>query len=459
LQQAALATDESGSKALFELASLEFRARNVDRTIALFRQYTQRFPAGAYRQQADKLLASALAGKFNEPAPGIEKPDVEKLYYRNSKRSLLDYPHFWFVQTGFSFLLSDYMDPTDDPAKPLEPSQDTEYAILANAGIGVGPWREGTKSASGGYIYRQNYYTTDSRLLQFFENPADPRFFPFRFDLLKRRHTLFGDFRGNIANNVDAGLFGRHEIAKIGSQFFSGAEEGDLRSTLNINDVTILIPWIGTTFVPGSRTTGYLYMRKEINAETQDLSNQTFTLFGANDNVMSFGVSHVHSLLNNQLTMSGEFFLYEFIFNDYWLDFKRMGFFGEADYRLSSSLSFNALAGLYQDSYALPRVRINGNCNTGQRSTGSTTIDTQPALCRRDDSGMVLQAGVRWNLATDTQVGASLLLVTNGNDSMEEYSFDQKKFQITVTRAFPSAQRVERLTERFADYVFFKEVR
>jgi hypothetical protein len=33
------------------------------------------------------------------------------------------------------------------------------------------------------------------------------------------------------------------------------------------------------------------------------------------------------------------------------------------------------------------------------------------------------------------------------------------KFQVAITRAFPSAQRVERLSERFADYVFFKEVR
>ena len=42
---------------------------------------------------------------------------------------------------------------------------------------------------------------------------------------------------------------------------------------------------------------------------------------------------------------------------------------------------------------------------------------------------------------------------------MQEYAFDQIKFQIAVTRAFPNVQRVERLSERFADYVFFKEAR
>jgi hypothetical protein len=459
LQQASVVQDDAGSKALFELASIEFRARNTERSMTLLRAYIQRFPAGSYRQQAEKLLASATTGKFSDPAPGIEKPDMERIYFSTAKRSLIDYPHFWFLQTGFNVVSSTFKDPTDDPQVPLEPREDLEYAIVANAGIGVGPWREGTKTASGGYIYRQNYYTNDTRLTQFFENPGDFRYFPFRFDLLKRRHTLFGDFRGNLTGNIDAGIFGRHEIAKIGSQFFSGIEEGDLRNTLNVSDTTVLIPWVGTSFLPGSRSTAYMYLRKEINAETQDLSNQTFSFFGNKDSVFSLGASHVQSLLSNRLTASGEIFRYEFIFNDYWLDFNRLGVFGEVDYKLNQAFSLNGMAGFYKDEYALPRVRMSGKCNTAARSDSSTGDDSVPALCRRDDDGLVFQAGARWNIAIDSQLSANLLYLSNSNSVMQEYTFDQIKFQIAITRAFPTAQRVERVNERFADYVFFKEMR
>jgi len=463
LTRAAGYADESASKALFELASLEYRTRNAERAITFFKSYTQRFPAGAYRAPADKLLAAAQAGRYSDPAPGIEKPDLERLHYRNNPRSLFDYPHFWFVQTGFMYLMSDYKDPTgysDGPA--LEAKSDNEYGLTANAGVGVGPWREGTRTASGGYLYRQTYYTTDTRLQQFLDDPFNTRYFPFRFDLLKRRHTLFGDFRGKLTDRFDGGVFGRYEIAKIGSEFFSGEEEGDLRSSLNINDTSILIPWISSSFSEKSRTTAYMYLRKEINLETPDLSNKTYDLLGGSGSpAFSVGASHSQSLMDNQLNLSAEIFHYDFIFNDYWMDFSRLGAFAEADFRINSSFSLNGLAGFYQDHYSLGRARLNGRCNTSSvASPGSTTTTpAAPTLCMRNDSGIVVQGGIRWNIKDDTQVSTSALYVANDNSTMQEFAFDQIKFQIAVTRAFPNVQRVERLSERFADYVFFKEAR
>jgi hypothetical protein len=469
LAQAAAYPDEPGSKALFELASLEYRTRNVERAISFLKSYIQRFPAGGYRAQADKLLAAATAGKFNDPATGIDKPDMERLYYRNSRRALFDYPHFWFLQTGFMLLTSEYSDPTGkEDGPPLKPGSDSEYGITANAGVGIGPWREGTRTASGGYLYRQTYYTTDSRVEQFMNDPGNLRYFPFRFDLLKRRHTLFGDFRGKLTEKFDAGVFGRHEIAKIGSEFFSGEEEGDLRSSLNISDTTTLIPWVGTSFVEKSRTTGYMYLRKEVNYETPDLSNKTYDLLGGSATpAFSIGASHSQLMMNDQLTLSGEVFNYDFIFNDYWVDFSRFGGFVEADYRINQSFALNGIAGFYQDHYSLGRPRMNGNCNTDsvQRATNTSdpvpapTPAPTPALCQRDDSGTVVQGGLRWNLQDDTQLSTSVLYVNNGNQTMREYDFTQVKFQIAVTRAFPNVQRVERMSERFADYVFFKEAR
>ncbi len=461
--QSAAHSNEAAGKALFELASLEYRTRNAERCITFLKSYVQRFPAGSNRPQADKLLASAQAGKFNELAPGIEKPDMERLYYSNNRRSLFDYPHFWFVQTGFMYLNSNYKDPSDDSGSPLVDASDSEYGILANAGVGIGPWREGTRTASGGYIYRQTYYSTDTRLQQFFDEPFNTRYFPFRFDLLKRRHTLFGDFRGKATEKFDAGVFGRFEISKIGSDYFSGDEEGDLRSSLSVSDTTVVIPWISASFAEKSRTTAYMYLRKEINFETPDLSNKTYDFFGGSATpALSFGASHTQFLMDNRLTISAEAFHYDFIFNDYWVDFSRLGAFGEADFRINSIFSLNGLAGFYQDHYSLGRPRMSGACNTNAvQVSGSDVGGTagQPILCTRDDSGLVFQGGIRWNLSDETQLGTSLLYVDNGNPTMQEFAFNQLKFQIAITHAFPNVQRVERLNERFADYVFFKEAR
>jgi len=299
-------------------------------------------------------------------------------------------------------------------------------------------------------------------LQQFLDDPFNTRYFPFRFDLLKRRHTLFGDFRGKLTDRFDSGVFGRYEIAKIGSEFFSGEEEGDLRSSLNINDTSILIPWISSSFSEKSRTTAYMYLRKEINLETPDLSNKTYDLLGGSGSpAFSVGASHSQSLMDNQLNLSAEIFHYDFIFNDYWMDFSRLGAFAEADFRINSSFSLNGLAGFYQDHYSLGRARLNGRCNTSSvASPGSTTTTpAAPTLCMRNDSGIVVQGGIRWNIQDDTQVSTSALYVANDNSTMQEFAFDQIKFQIAVTRAFPNVQRVERLSERFADYVFFKEAR
>lgn len=465
LSQSANYMDESGSKALFELASMEYRSKNTEKSIALLRSYTQKFPAGAYRAKADKLLASALAGNFKENAPGIDKPDMELLYFKNSRRSLLDYPHFWYFQTGFTYLTSEFKDPDS-----ISPGQvrllnriANEYGLMANGGIGIGPWRDGNKSASGGYLYRQTFYTTDSRFQDFFDNPIDLQNFPFRFDLLKRRHTLFGDFRNNFSNNFDVGVFGKMEISKIGSEIFSGQEDGELKSTLSLSDTSILIPWISTSFIPGSRTTGYMYMRKEINHETPDLSNKTYDLFGLSGSaVFSFGLSHAAKMFDDRLNWSAEVFNYDFVFNDYWSDFGRFGAFSEVDFQINQHFNMTGLIGIYQDDYALPRPRMNGSCKTGAATTdsgGATGNEEEPLMCSRADDGLVIQGGLGWTPRSDWQVSTSLLYVSNDNQTMQEYVFNQIKFQVALTWAFPNARRVERLNEKFADYVFFKETR
>jgi hypothetical protein len=143
------------------------------------------------------------------------------------------------------------------------------------------------------------------------------------------------------------------------------------------------------------------------------------------------------------------------------MDFSRLGAFAEADFRINSSFSLNGLAGFYQDHYSLGRARLNGICNTSSVAPpgNNPTGPAQPTLCMRNDSGIVTQGGIRWNIQDDTQISTSLLYITNDNSTMQEYTFDQIKFQIALTRAFPNVQRVERLSERFADYVFFKEAR
>jgi len=85
LQSAAQVADEYGSRATFELASLEYNARDRDKAGFWLNQYLARYPGGVYRSRATQMVQSLQTGLWIPNIRGVEKPDMEKALYRYNK--------------------------------------------------------------------------------------------------------------------------------------------------------------------------------------------------------------------------------------------------------------------------------------------------------------------------------------------------------------------------------------
>lgn len=462
LEYTARFNDEHGAKAAFELGVFYYKAKDGVRAKYWLSSYLQRSPPNAsHRAKAVELLNLVGTANYSSNPAGLEKPDLELAAYRYSNLSLYNYPHFWWTQIGGRNDQTDGWSPNNPPPGSIVKSGEASYSLLTAAGVGVGPVREGTMTAWAGYNYRQNWITDDYILENWLGDPTDLSSFPIRADLLDRRHQFYGDIRKQFRGVFFLGVFGRFEFERLGSKYFLSPEGDDLKVVLSLKDTTLLIPWAGVAFTDDIRTLFYFYMRKEINNSSPEHSNMTYDITGSTgQQKMSYGLSHAMDFPSIGLETSTELFNYNFIYNDYWLDYSRMGVIVGLDLQILPGLFITGLGGYYEDKYILPRFKT-GSCDstiaTGDDSgqnpaSGSDSVN----ICFRADSGTLMQGGLYWNYSQALRIGGSFLQVDNGS-KMREFSASRRTIEANVTWAFPSVKRVTRIVDRFADSAFTKE--
>ena len=453
-EYAAYFPDEPGSKAVMELAVSAYNHNDDGRARYWLQVYLHRFPQGGMVTRANELLRSLDPnGKRQEDVKASERPDPESVIFKYNHWSLFNYPHFWRLQIGTeSEEIQGYQ---PDEHHTIVQRTDSHYAFLVNAAIGVGPIREKYATAFAGYAYRQRWNAERETLDAWVKDPSNFQLFPLRGDLLERTHQVFGDVRRQFNDRYFLGLYARLDFTRAGSSFFPSPDDNDLRIVVSMKDTQLMIPWAGISWDDNMRTMIYLYMRKEINKASPDHTNKTYDITGSTgDKAMSFGISHVMEFPAIGLDVNGELFQYEFIFNDFWLDYTRKGVLVGADYNVWQNINLAALVGIYDDQYKLPRIK-QGDCNqTGD--VNSTTASSDAQQCKRADSGQLLQASVYWSYSSTTRVTGSYQMVVNSS-GMKEYSESKNTMRLDVAWAFPSIKRVQRFTERFADAAFTKD--
>ena len=456
LQSASQVTDEYGSRAIFELASIEYNERNREKSAYWLNIYLSRFPNGVYKMQSTQMLQSLASGMWIPNVRGVEKPDMEKALYRYNKLSLINYPHYWLIEAGTTYNISDGWEPKGGGG--LSPRATEQLGIIANAGVGVGPWREGPMTAWGGYSYRQQWFTDRERLDTWTDEITDFKYFPFRADLLERRHQFYGDFRRQILDQYFVGVFSRMEFARIGSNYFPTPDDNELKTVLRISDTTLFIPWVGATYYRDFRTLFYLFFRKEINSDSPELSNKTF-IFDGKEPAFSMGISHDMPFPEYDLNVDVELFQYEFVYNDYWLDYTRRGLITSGEFQFLPRWFGTLFLGYYSDVYQIPRKKlINCSSNKATEDQKNEPTASEPINCPRTDTGLLYQGGVYWNYTQFTRISANYLVVENSNSTQKEFSEKRQRLEASVTWAFPSVKRVDRFVNRFADSAFTKEV-
>ena len=442
-------TDDYAARSTFELAFMEYQSKSVPKADFWLSRYLQFYPQGPYAAQATRMLQALREGRWQSAFEPPKRPNLEDALFKYSKLSLSPKPHFWYLQGGWRQSTTSGNDPAEAD-KPLKPRSTVDIAGLINAAIGIGPIRQDDVTAFAGYSYRQLWYTDPDRLDTFLKNPTDFAYFPIRADLLERRHQVYADLRRDVGRLLYFGLFSRYEVSRMGSTFFPSPESDDLNQVIPISETQVMLPWIGASYLDNMRTLGYLYLRKELNSNTPEFSNKTFDFGQA---VMSFGLSHEMDFPNLDLSLSGEIFQYEFIYNDRWLDYKRLGGLFSIDHEFIPRWFVNALVGYYDDTYIQPIYR-QGSCSDNPKSKGSAS--ESPVKCVRKDSGLMFQGTVYWNWTQFQRFSAYVLQVKNQNPKQKEFEESTLSFQITYTLAFPSVKRVARFVDRFADTAFTK---
>lgn len=451
--------DEYASRATYEMAAIEYKARDGAKSAYWLNLYRSRYPSGVYYQQVNRMLISLQTGNWLENVDGVAKQSMEKALFKYNPLSLSEHPHYWFWEVGSNYEVRSGQEPANNGK--LNPTTSSNISLLANAGVGIGPLREGKTTAFAGYTYRQKWLTESERWKEFSDEGSSPDFgyFPFRPDLLERYHQFYGDIRRQVSSNLYWGVYGRYELARIGSNqaFFGG--DTDLAKVQKISDTQTLIPWVGAIFNKYNRTLFYWYLRKEINEESPEFSNKTYDLgfISGGDPLFSLGLSHQTSLPELDMELSAELFQYEFIYNDPWLDYSRKGAIASIEYQAIPRLYFTGSLGIYNDIYPLDRIKMT-QCNS-ETSTDSSQIslDDRPRFCQRTENGTLISAGAFWNWTQFNRFSLKYQVVQNKNSSQKEDELQKQVIVFRATMAFPSVTRVLRFTDRYADSAFTKQ--
>lgn len=451
-EYAARWSDEFGARATFELAVSFSQSGDDSKAKQWLNTYIQKFPRGPDIASAKELLKAVQAGEKIAPGRGFDRPDPELTIFKYHPWSLFKTPHFWQIQ------ISSYGDEVLG-YEPFETGKIKErsvsnYSLLTKSSIGVGPIRQKGATSFAGYTYKQDWLIQPETLQAFFTESFSLESFPIRGDLMERSHQFFGDVRRQYTQSLYLGAYARLEFSKVGSSFFPSPDESSLKVVTPSKDTQLVIPWVGWTWSNTSRSMLSLYLRKEIHNQSPEHSNKTYELNLADgEPAFSFTLSHSLDLAAKKLNLNIDVFQYEFIFNDYWLDYSRTGGLIGANYSMLNGLGASIIAGFYQDKYKLPHIRT-GGCGQGQPA--SNVESGVRTSCRRGDAGQMIQVSVYYDRSANLRFNVLALMVEN-KSNQKVFSSSKMGYAGGVSWSFPGTERVNRMTERFADAAFTKD--
>lgn len=444
-QKVAVSRSNYAGPATFELVVSYYNSRKRQKAMEWVQYYLSKFPNGRYVSKALKIRDNLVEKKFNKKIEGIAKPNMEKALFRYSPLSLMDDPHFWYLNFGGDIKLETGKELTTDGN--LKDRNDQIFKLNLKAGFGLGPVREKSITAFGGYEYAQYWYSTDERLNFFIKEPSFD-YFPFRPDLMVRDHKFYGDLRLELTDHWFSGAYIEYKLSTLGWSL-GGPEEINISesSTLIRND-NAFIPWTGISWNKNSRTLFYLFFKKSVDEIEPELSSKSYLFDGAP--ALSLGLSHTSSFPNTKTTLYAEFFLYEFIYNDPYKDFNRLGGFWVLSHVIFPTLEIDISFSYFQDNYIEARLKPE-NCRSTPTSDNNNSSNLQIVKCPVTQVGYMIEPQLNWAYKQFYKFFTKFQFVSSNNENIEELAYTQTNFMAGITIAFPSVKRITRYGERFSD--------
>jgi len=447
--------DSYSELATFELALLHYHAGNISEARKWGKIYLKRHDRGTHAAKAKRMLDSIDLGQQLKDLQGVEKPNMTEAKFKYHHLSLFNFPHFWMIQVGNETF--DFTGKRPDSGRKLTDHRNQVFGLLSNFGLGLGPFRSELFSFWTAYTYMQKWLTNTGRVKLFLKEPSDIKYFPFRFDLLERTHRVSGALTFKPHKQVNLGLYQEFAYRVMGSNQPSDPDGFNaLKGTIPLSYSTLTIPWAGISYFTYLRSFIYAYIEKTIDISDSDFSNVTFGRSGSSlfdYFYVSWGGRQVFMLKQYDLSLELDVFMTQYLFNDYWLDFSRLGGAAKLKMGFLSKIYLAARYGYMSDTYATDVIKV-GECSHVIGELSSSNINSKPRACDRVDTAIMYEFSGSFDLSPTKRIELQVVRVENMNINLQEYQRQETKFKLHFTFAFPSARKTLSYVNKFSDAVY-----
>jgi hypothetical protein len=427
---------------LLESAILEWEQEQPAQALSKLQDYLRQYPRSRDRRGVQELAKKIEMTKTSNPEDLAKlwkrlaiKPlqDGEEMY-RNHPFSMIAKPHMWYARTGTKYGTLETKYPIFDGLTPgkLANLKTTQQALYGDLGFALGPIRVQNSQVTAGYTYQTEWYTTEERINAYSDDYSDLDYFPFRPDLMERRHVLYADLQRVLLKPLHFGLFGRMEFAKIGSRLFPGPEDTQINRALNVEDTFLLVPYLQWSLNKDWTLVPYLYFFKLVNQDEPDFSQKSYSF----EETPSFSFGSTLHWQYKPLSYRSSLRLYqnEAVFNDYWLDYKQIGLQWQQAADLKYGFSWQTGLEYSQRNYILDRPQV-----TGCGASAGTTADGSPIPknCGRKQNGLAINLALYWHLSQQMRFEGLYRSQQRDNPGQKENDWNYKEYSFGIAIGFP----------------------
>ncbi|RYZ90767.1 MAG: hypothetical protein EOP04_02820 [Proteobacteria bacterium] len=228
-------------------------------------------------------------------------------------------PHLWFYELGYNYARGERANPGYNNGAIVEPNKAYEqYKLQAQVGFVLGPFKGANTQSHAGYIYSQDWYSDSERMETYMDEPSDIQYFPFRPDLMERRHRLFVETMGTRGAFTFGG-YGHWTYIRAGSDLFPAPERPEIRKSFDIGVETLFVPWMEWLYLPQHKLRFYLKFFKILNREQDDYSYKSYNLSSTSESpFFSYTLQHESRFNLLDAKLKEEIFYHRLLYNDYW---------------------------------------------------------------------------------------------------------------------------------------------
>jgi len=450
--------DKYSALAMYSLGKEYYKRKKWKQAKKWFKKYLRKFPKAYYAQKIKKILHKLSKGKHIAFDLNDAKSRKRRmLFYENHELSLLSIPNYWFLHLGGNYNLLSSLVP--ETVGGLSENQILQHAMIMNVGFGLGPFRSINNTLVIGYGYRQAWEVDQERFITFMHTPGI-KTWPYAFDLMVRQHQIILDYHYHIIKNLFIGIFLRKEYLYLGTKLFAGQQAKDTSTdqVISIGDTILAIPWIGWEYLRYQKSLLYLYLHRYINKQEKVRSNQSYGFGVQETDALSLGFAHITNIPSFGMSLTADLFYYNFIFNDFWLDYQRKGGLLGLSFPIVSGFYVQLKLGLYEDDYLKDALRFYKCDRLPVDQFREIKKTRNIKRCPRKNLGFMIRGRIVLNFNQYQRIKVAYEYISSKSTTkQEEFNESGMMIKIIYTIAFPSVSEISRFTNRYNEVSNFSK--